>query len=372
MPRRTRAAALFTVLLCIGLAAHAAPRYRFEAIATPTGAELLGVGDLNDAGQISAVWLAAGGAGNYRASLYSPDSGHATIGAGSYDTLEVLGLNASGTVVGALGLPEGQRAYRFTESAPVGGLTANGRSAATAINDAGVTGGYFQRADGLAQPWVAATGEAPREIGLPDGGAVIGLNNTGEALIAGYGGPGFPISRYDLATGTLTRVGEGLDAITSARLNDAGDIAVTAGWRFTSAGVFHGDGSFTALAGLPGFSDGQAFDLNDRGQVLGASYNGGPGIPFERRDFLYTPGEGFIDVLAQVEVPDGWDGLSLSRINNRGDILGTGYFDGAQRIVLLRALAAPVPEPAAAVLLALGVAGVAVARRRQASPAAAC
>ena len=51
----TRLAALL-VASALTVAAQAAPRYRFEAIASPTGTQLWRNGDLNDAGQVAAVW----------------------------------------------------------------------------------------------------------------------------------------------------------------------------------------------------------------------------------------------------------------------------------------------------------------------------
>ena len=362
----TRLAALL-VASALTVAAQAAPRYRFEAIASPTGTQLWRNGDLNDAGQVAAVWYTPQGDATWQiqAALYTPGLGQVAIGPVSTDELAVYGLNASGAVVGAVGDSDAMRAWRFSPTAaPIGGAAAGVRSAAMAINDAGATVGFHARPDGLPRPWIASPGGTPQPLASLDEGAAIGINNRGEVLYAGPGGPGFPIYRVDPATGTVTPVGNSaVDTISAARLNDEGDIAVTFGWRFTGAGVFHADGSFTQLAGLPGYADQQSFDLNDRGQVLGASYNAGPGIPFDSRPFVYTPGVGTVDPLALTDVPDGWTGLALTRLNNHGDILGSGYFGDDARVFLLRNVATPVPEPGTLAMLGWGLFAVGCAGR---------
>lgn len=71
-----------------------------------------------------------------------------------------------------------------------------------------------------------------------------------------------------------------------------------------------------------------------------------------------------MDPFASTVVPAGWSGFSLAALNNEGDLVGTGQFEGRSRLFILEAVAAPVPEPALAGMFALGLLGTCVRRRR--------
>jgi len=69
----------------------------------------------------------------------------------------------------------------------------------------------------------------------------------------------------------------------------------------------------------------------------------------------------------QADIPGGWTGVGLHDLNNRGDILGSGVFGGVSQLFLLRAVAAPVPEPATWAMGLLGALAV-IARARRRAP----
>ena len=374
MQIRTRTfAGLFALCAttCLSVAAHAAPRYAFEAIDSPDGLFPGSVYAFNNAGQVLGGFYTPSGDREVPR-LYTPGVGYTDPTPPGASDVGAYGLNEAGQVVGRAN----GRAWQFGAGGggPVPGVSGDGSSAA-AINDAGVVVGSHD-VGGLPQAFVAVPGQAVRTVGSPYGGYAMDVNNRGEALLGWVGGPIGPLFRYDIASGALTQVGLDQEAgATVGRLNDRGEIAGQFGWKYdVHIHVYGPDGEHTRVPGLAGFSDESLYDMNNRGQVLGAAVNGGPGIPFESRLFLYTPGEGSVALGPLLgDVPADWGYLNFGYLNDRGDILGAGQHGSDWQLFMFRALAAPVPEPGALVLLVAGLAGVgaAVRRPRGAQPSAA-
>ena len=111
--------------------------------------------------------------------------------------------------------------------------------------------------------------------------------------------------------------------------------------------------------------------INSTGQLLGRQ----PRVYFNTAIALWTPNTPngtngtFVDVLSLVDPADlvGWSELGAGALNDRGQIAGTGYYDadGPGNIPAVQRgfLLTPVPEPAALVLIAVGIAIVSAVTR---------
>jgi probable HAF family extracellular repeat protein len=108
-----------------------------------------------------------------------------------------------------------------------------------------------------------------------------------------------------------------------------------------------------------------ANDINNAGDVIGNFY--GRRVQLGRSGaysaFLYQGGTVYNLPELLDDSGAGWAILEAYAINDAGSIVGRGYKDGGYRAVLLT----PVPEPAAIMLLALGVVALCTARRPLAS-----
>ena len=92
----------------------------------------------------------------------------------------------------------------------------------------------------------------------------------------------------------------------------------------------------TDLGALGGGQGSEAFGINDRGQVVGASYgepNGAAG-----RAVLWEGNGPVVDLNTRLPAGTGWRLLSARAINGRGQIVGQGRMGGRLRTFLLTPL----------------------------------
>jgi probable HAF family extracellular repeat protein len=113
-----------------------------------------------------------------------------------------------------------------------------------------------------------------------------------------------------------------------------------------SHGVMRDLGTLAPPGGQDAWSmNSWATAINDAGLVAGMSWLGNwPG-----HAFLYTEASGMVDLNTRIDPTLRWELREASGINNRGQIVGTGFGHGQQHAVLLT----PVPPSLARVLRVL-------------------
>ncbi len=246
------------------------------------------------------------------------------------------GVNNSGMIVGSAGNGQASRAF-VTNGAPGGPLTdlatplgtTNSFGRAWAINDSGVIVGVARNATNTASEPARWT---------PDGlgGYTVA---TISSPVAGSFGEAMAIN----ATGQI--VGHYSDPV-------SGD---------THAFFFDGSVSIDLglLASDPLFDNARATDINASGLIVGhvADFDNAPS--FGGAAVAWEDGEAF-DLNDLVLGGDGWTLLSAEGINDHGQIVGFGLFNGQTRAFLLT----PVPEPATMLLSAAPLLLMAGAARR--------
>jgi len=340
----------------VATTATAADEYTLQMIPPIGGGPTSDAWAINEAGYVTGSSQIGGG--SLRPILFR--DGVMTIlqlPAGS-SSAEGTALNSSNTVVGFEYNPPAQ-AYRWGQGSPVPlGFLQGGMmdSQAYGINDLGTIVGHARDANGNLQPVIFANGSvtAIGGAGVEEGGATaINSSNQIVGRVRQFGVTGNRAFLYDQgAMVTLGTLG-GTESVATA-LNDATQIV---GRATTSNGHSHAflfEGSQMIDLGTLGGTYSEALGINAAGIAVGISTraNGDLRAFIRRNDTM-------IDLNTLVTLPPGWTSLSVARgINDVGQIVGQGRFNGFNRGFVLT----PVPAPAG---LALLVAAGGLQRRRR-------
>jgi len=245
------------------------------------------------------------------------------------------GINSQGLAVGISGayVPS---AVLWTNGEPLdlGTLPGGTFSWAAAINASGEVVGNGNTTTGdEAFLWTKATGM--QGLGYLQGGAFSiaqAINRFGQ--VAGYakvnGGNVFYAFLWSKTTGmkSLGKLRGGVSSGASA-INDLGQVA---GYSDCGTGCDHAvlwskaKGSILDLGLLPGANSSYASGINNTGQVVGLSGSSA---------FVWSPSTGMLDLNNLISVNSGW-GLQVARaINDQGQIVGYGWFNGQAEAFLL-------------------------------------
>jgi hypothetical protein len=308
-----------------------------------------------------------------------------------------MGINASGQVVGisynsgdgSMSNPAGTTAPptfdqngsgaesflysggQLTQISPTGGL-------ATSLNASGqIVGGQYSSINDAGQyvggPYSGInTGSFPSEPGLlvtngittslPSSFSPYAINNSGEIagfIIVGTGGGSVPHAAIyqsgqvqDLSS--LLPTGPGYTDTRAIAINQAGDLLINAGSPTTLQTYLYNatSHSLTNITASPGGSGMYGAALNDNDQVVG---NG----------FLYNNGT-IVSLASLLPLGSGWSNLNATGINDAGQIVGQGLFNGQEQAFVMSPVGiVPVPEPSALMTLAALPAGLALQRLAQ-------
>lgn len=371
--RRIAACVAFVIPSVVSSLAQAAPQYTINSFAVPnvSGVQFT---DINDQA------VAVGFTGSNPSAAFMSNGMTSTIlnplasGKAAY----AHGINNSGVIVGeALNAGGNFRAVSFgsgtnpttdiLSTAPI-----SAQPGAYAINNSGqFTGLYGDHA-------FLYSGGVVTDLGTLPGLAIsqgLAINTAGQ--IAGQASNGFPSSAdrgFIWSNGVMTDLGLPAGETSAAvafveALNDSG--WVTGSWQRYVGGTSQNRHAFVWQGGVmtditpgfvtTGFAD--AFDINNLGQIVGAGKKT-QGPTNDSIGFLWDNGTAYdLDTLV-LDPNSNWIIDAAYAINNLGQILVGGRYDGQNTYALLTPVATPIP--AAVWLFGSGLVGLfALGRRRK-------
>jgi probable HAF family extracellular repeat protein len=315
--------------------------YKISALGDPSAQSVLGseAHGLNNTGTVVGHASITGA----RAVYWNPSPTVIPLG----DVMSVAyGVNDSGDVVGTrqangvLVFPGEAFLFRGGVFHDLASVFAGQESIATDINNAGVIAAW---AGDIGSPhaftYDANSGTAT-DLGVLPGHTesyAQAINNVGQ--VAGYcrksGTPSDP--HAFLFDGTLKDLGP---ATSANDINDSGQVVggrVVGGashWTAYSCDASAGSPQFVDLGPLPGFVGSEAMAINKDGDIVGHSFSDW-GSGQQIHAFICPASSQMQDLNALIPANSGWELTWASAINDKGQIAGTGTYNGRRQAYLL-------------------------------------
>lgn len=329
-------ASVAAYLTCVSSLAWSAPQFNVTDLGafTPTS--------ININGQIAGN---VAGVGGTRAFVWI--SGQLLpIGTLAGVVSTALGINNLGHVVGDFYTDPyvGIHAFRYTTSTIDLGTLGGGHSTAYAINNAGQIVGNSYRFDGSAHAFLWENGNMSDLGTLNSTTFSYGLSINASGRVAGFSYTPGSFERASLFTkgSTPTDLSNLLGPYSRATgINDSGQVvgfwSTSGGYVPDSYAFLYSGGVVTDLGNL-GQAHSRAFGINSHGHIVGSSVH----PVYGERAFHYESGV-MTDLNALIPIDSGWTLSTAVAINDLGQIVGTGYYNGQQRGFVLT----PAPPPPA-------------------------
>jgi len=253
-------------------------------------------------------------------------------------SIAVLGINDAGHVVGWADLPEGKRAFLWTGNAftvlqTLGGAT----SVSNALNALDQAAGYATGPDEQ-QRAVVWSGSTTTALGSLGGRSFAnGLNDVGQVVGQSDTGQGSESRAFLYDGGVMTDLGTlgGSQSAGYAIRNDGVVLGLStlAGDEVSHPFLWQ-NGAMTDLGVLPGTTGTTELvnTITSHGEMVGYSQLTPDGA--ERHAVLYQDGS-FTDLNTVLPAASGWSLVLAQRINDAGQIVGTGYVNGQYHGFLL-------------------------------------
>jgi probable HAF family extracellular repeat protein len=293
---------------------------------------------INDAGQAAGTFTLSDG--SQRAFLYS---GGTRMNLGTlpgHNSSAGFGINSHGHVTGS----SGDSAFVFTSQTgmqPVSGLFPG--AIGFGINDAGQVVGKHEVFGEVTAAFLHTPGIGQQGLGFTAAGSfAYAINNAGQVTGTAFRDLDFEVF---VAKANTPAVFIGLLGAGRA-INDAGQVAGAGAVAFSGqplSAFLHTPGVGTLqLGALSGDERSDAFGINDAGHVVGASFSDSSSPDA----FLYTSQAGMVGLQSLLDpvTGQGWSLGTAWDINNKGQIVGVGRFEGEEHAYLLTPSQCPAPR----------------------------
>lgn len=220
----------------------------------------------------------------------------------------------------------------YAELPPPSGYAA---LAANGINDSNTIVGVAGAAT-VGRGWSYSDGQYTFVDG-PGGAAFNPMAINDDGVIVGYAGTDSQITAAVYSAGVARSIGTLGGAQSAAHdVNNAGvvvgvsDVRSDAGEIQAHPFIYDaGDGGVMRdLGELPGFPQTSGDRINDGNLVVGWAY-----APTSTAAFAWSETDGMVDLSTRLAGGDGWLLFGADGVNNHGQIVGRGWYDGAAAVV---------------------------------------